>query len=442
MKRWLNDQAFRSILKNASYLGSSKAVGAVLNLVALALAGRSMTPALFGTLAVILAYVDGVSTVAEFQTWQTVVRFGTPALERGDIERFKDATRFSFALDLLAGTVGFIAAVVLLPFLGAAVGIDKHDTLIALAYCTLIPLTSPSTPVGILRALDRFDLLAAQKIVQPLLRAIGGAIAFYFDLGLAGFAASWYFANVVGDGCLWVFTLAEFRRRNIRGALRPSLFAAPRRIGDAWNFAWTTSFTFSIQSTWGPGANVLVGIMLGPAPAGLFKIATSFFDAAGKPAGFLDQSFYPEIMRLDPTSKRPWKLALRTSATVGLLALVLVGVFLIGGKPLIVAIFGNRYDQAYDLLRIMLIALLVTTTTFPMNSLLYMASRQRVVLAAQAIATVGYMGLLIGFSLAFGFIGVAFAYVAGQLLNAVCLLVPTVTTYRHRADLRKMSASE
>lgn len=439
MSRWLNDQAFRSILKNASYLGSSKAVGALLNLAALAFAGRGMTPALFGTLAIILAYVEGIVNVAEFQTWQTVVRFGTPALEKGDVERFKDATRFAFALDLVAGAVALLAAVALLPFLGSAVGIAKNDTLIALAYCTLIPITSPSTPIGVLRALDRFDLLAAQKIIRPLLRAIGGGIAYYLDLGLAGFAAAWYFAEAVGEGCIWFIMIHELRRRGIHGALRPSLLEVPRKIKDAWNFAWTTSFTFSIQSAWGPGANLLIGVVLGPTAAGLFKIASTFFDAAGKPAGFLDQSFYPEIMRLDPASKRPWKLAVRSSLTVGAVAIALAAVFYIGGKPLITAVFGNRYEEAYGLLQIMLVALIVSTTTFPLKSLLYMASRQRAVLVAQTAASIGYLVLLVVCMRAFGLPGVAIAYVCGQILRALCMLAPTLATYRHRADLKVAS---
>lgn len=439
MSHWLRDQAFRSILKNASYLGSSKAVGAVLNLAALAFAGRGMTPELFGVLAVILAYVDGVSTVVEFQTWQTVVRFGTPALASGDLERFKDATRFSFALDIVAAVVAFVGAVILLPLLGHAVGIARSDLFIALVYCTLIPISSPSTPIGVLRALDRFDLLAAQKIVRPLLRAIGGAIAYFMGWGLAGFAAAWYIAEAVGEGCIWFIMARELRRRGIRGALRPSLFKAPRQIRDAWNFAWTTSFSTSIQSVWGPGANLLVGIVLGPTAAGLFKIADSLFRAAGRPAGFLDQSFYPEIMRLDPASKRPWKLALRSSAMVGGIAIALAAVFFIGGKPLIDLVFGHKYDGAYDLLQVMLLALIVSTIAFPLKSLLYMASRQRAALIAQIIATAGYMALLFVSMLAFGLIGVALAYVGGQVLQALCMLVPTLAAYRHRAELHMVT---
>lgn len=53
MRHWFADDAFRAILRNASNLGSSQLAGALMGLVALAFAGRGLSPALIGTLAVI-----------------------------------------------------------------------------------------------------------------------------------------------------------------------------------------------------------------------------------------------------------------------------------------------------------------------------------------------------------------------------------------------------
>lgn len=53
-----------------------------------------------------------------------------------------------------------------------------------------------------------------------------------------------------------------------------------------------------------------------PAAAGLFKIAMTFFDAAGTPAGLLGKA-YPEVMRLDPRTTRPWLLGVKSAFTGG-----------------------------------------------------------------------------------------------------------------------------
>lgn len=442
MKHWWSDGAFRAIVRNASYLGSSNLVSALLGLLALACAGRGMSPTLFGTLVVVQAYAKTVSDIAKFQTWQFVVQFGTPALVRKDIDRFRDVTGFSFGLDLASGAVAFVAGVILLPLLSHAIGITPADFWWALGYCTLIPTLTAATPTGILRAIDRFDLIAVQQAVTPLLRAIGSVIAYFADLGFPGFIATWYVSSLVGDAALWLFAMRELRRQNIDHALRPGLFGPARRLRGAWDFVWTTNFAHSIWSARNAGSNVLVGIMLGPAAAGVFKVALTFFDAAGTPASLMQKSFYPEIMRLDPSSTRPWKLGVRSAALAGALGILVALLVIIVGKPLISAVFGQQYIEAYSLLQVMSAALIVSMAGFPLESLLYIARRQRAALVAQALAAITYVLLLIGLTYYVGIMGAAIAYFVGQCLEAIFSLIPTVAAYRNRQSLTHYTGSE
>jgi O-antigen/teichoic acid export membrane protein len=435
MKRWFTDSAFRAILRNASYLGSGKLAGALLSLIALACAGHQLTPVAFGLLAVIQAYAKGVSALVKFQTWQFIVGFGAPALVRDDADRFRDVVRLSFGLDLASGVVGMIAGMALLPFLAGWLGIDARDLPLALLYCLLIPVMTAATPTGILRTLDRFDHIAIQQMVTPLLTAVGGVLCYAAGAGFGGFLLIWFVAELVGDLMLWFYAARELRRRDIHGALRPALFAAARRIGGAWHFVWTTNIAHSIWSAWGPISNVIVGGVLGPAAAGLFKIASTFFDSAGQPAGFLEKSFYPEIMRLDPTSKRPWRLAIRMGLIAGGLGLAMALVILIGGAPLIALIFGKRYLEAFDLLRIMSVSLVIATASFPLESLLYMAGRPRAALVAEGSAAIAYAILLIPLAHGLGLTGVGVAYVGGMAMKALFTLAPTILAYRARHGL-------
>jgi O-antigen/teichoic acid export membrane protein len=435
MKHWFSDGAFRAIVRNASLLGSSNVVSALLGLLALACAGRGMTPELFGTLVVVQAYAKSVSDFVKFQTWQFVVRFGTPALARGDLDRFRDVTGLSFGLDLASGAVAFLGAVALLPLLSHAVGIKPEDFWWAMAYCTLIPTMTAATPTGILRSIDRFDLIAIQQAITPFLRATGCVIAYFAGLGFPGFLATWYLSNLAGDVVLWFFSVRELRRQNIHNALRPGLLVPARRIKGAWDFVWTTNFAHSIWSARNAGSNVIVGIMLGPTAAGLFKVAMTFFDAAGTPASLMQKSFYPEIMRLDPASKHPWKLGVRSGILAGGLGILVALLVILVGKPLIVTVFGGRYLESYTLLQIMSGALVVSMAGFPLESLLYLASRQRAALVAQALAGVTYVALLVALTHYLGIVGAALAYLGGQCLDAGFSLVPTLSAYRNRHTL-------
>ena len=66
MKNWFSDGAFRTIIRNGAYLGSSNVVSALLGLIALSCAGKGMTPAMFGVLVIIQSYTKAIS---DFINW-------------------------------------------------------------------------------------------------------------------------------------------------------------------------------------------------------------------------------------------------------------------------------------------------------------------------------------------------------------------------------------
>jgi O-antigen/teichoic acid export membrane protein len=437
MKRWFADGVFRSVIRNAGYLGSGKLAGALLGLISLACAGHGLTPAVFGILMIVHTYATGAGALVKFQTWQFIVRYGAPALLRGDTRFTRDTIRFAFGLDIASGLVGMALAMIALPFLARRLGIEGENLVLAFAYCTLVPTMSAATAVGVLRLLDRFDLIGGQQVVTPIVRAIGAVIAYFAHLGFAGFVVTWYVADLAGDLFLWFLAARELKRRDMIDAFRPGLFATARRLPKAWSFVWTTNVAHSIYSAWGPLSNLVVATVLGPVAAGLYKIASTLMDSTSKPADLLSRGFYPEIMRLDPASKKPWRLGLRVSALSACIGIGLVLLVIVGGKPVIGFIFGKKYLEAFDLLQIMTWSLVVSTAAFPLESLLYMVDRQRTALAAQTASAVVYLGLLYGLTHALGLIGAGIAFLIGTILTGVFMLIPTLSSYRNRARYRQ-----
>jgi O-antigen/teichoic acid export membrane protein len=436
MKRWFADGAFRAVLRNAGYLGSGKLAGALLGLIALACAGRGLTPVGFGILMVVHTYASTAGALVKFQTWQFIVRYGAPALQRGDRRVARDAIRFAFGLDIASGLVGMVLAMAALPFLARLLEIEGRAFWLALAYCSLVPTMSSATAVGVLRLLDRFDLIGGQQIVTPVLRSIGASIAYFGDLGFVGFVVTWYVADIAGDLALWALATRELKRRDMLDAFRPGLFGTARRLPRAWGFVWTTNIAQSINSAWGPLSNLVVAGTLGPVAAGLYKIASTLMDSTAKPANLLSRGFYPEIMRLDPTSKRPWRLGLRVGALAACLGITVILLVMIGGKPVVAFIFGHKYLAAFGLLQIMTLSLAVSTAAFPLESLLYMVDRQRTALAAQTASAIIYLALLYLLTRWFGLNGAGFAFLIGTILTAVLMLIPTLVSYRDRANYK------
>jgi len=386
-------------------------------------------------LVIIESYCKVISNIVKFQTWQLIIKFGVPALSKGDTRRFCDVTNFSLGLDLSSGLLAMLIGMIALPFVSQLIGIAQQDLLLSLFYCTLIPFMVSATSTGILRAYDRFDLISIQQVFKPMVQALGSVVAWYWDLGFAGFIITWYLTSLSGNVFLWLAAVRELNKHNVQGALKPSLFVAAKKIKSSWSVAWTINLAHSIYSIRNIGSNVLVGMLLGPAAAGIFKIACSFFSAASTPSDLLEKSLYPEIMRMSPSSKKPWLLSARASlvaAGLGVIMLVLVSFV---GKPLIGFIFGEKYLHAYGLLHIMLWAVIISMAAFPLDSLLYMAHRHHADLVANIISTAGYLVSSIIFIKLYGIQGAAFGMVAGEVFNAVTKLVPVISAYKTRATL-------
>jgi O-antigen/teichoic acid export membrane protein len=428
MRHWFKDRHFRSVLKNSGYLAISKVVAAVAGIATLAFTGRGLGVTMFGMLILITSYTKAASGISNFQSWQLIVRYGGQALVPGESEEFKTSTGFAFALDVVSGVGGMIVAVLLLPFIGTRMGIDQQYIWLAIIYCTLLPTMGAATPVGVLRALDRFDLISWQGTTYPIARAILAGIAWSTQAPFEAYVAIWYVTDLGGDIYLWYLAWRELRRKGLLTGIRPTL--RPKSLPGAWGFAIHVNLTTSLTAIWGPIARLLVGAFLGPASAALFRIASSLADSAQKPADFLAKAFYPEIVRMDLASKHPWKLMLRSAALAGLAASAAILLLLIGGRSLVELLFGEEFLGAYPILMVLVLAPLIGIFSFPLPSMLYALDRPDAPFKARIVGTIVYLGLIAPLCLSFGVQGAAASFVLAYAAMALTLVLQLRIEYQ------------
>src|SRR3954452_6359503 len=257
MKHWFKDRHFRSLLKNSSYLGVSRIVAALASVATLAFAGRGLGVVMFGVLILITSYIKAVSGIAKFQSWQLIVRYGGHGVAHGDPEHFQIATGFAFALDLLSGFAGMIVGAAVLPFLARWVGIAHEYLWLALIYCTLVPLMSSATPDGVLRVLDRFDLISWSGTLMPISRAILAGVAFVSGASFAVYVGVWYVTELAGNIYMWYLAWRELKRHGLLEGITPTL--KPMGLSGAWRFAINVNLAGSVQAVWGPIGRLVVG---------------------------------------------------------------------------------------------------------------------------------------------------------------------------------------
>ena len=268
MKHWFKDVHFRSLLKNSSYLAVSKGVAAVAGIATLAFAGRGLGLELFGMLILIISYAkaaSGISQVPVVATDRPLWRTGAGnrrargiqsldrlclGARRRQRDRRDDCAAYCCCLSSEAGS-----------------GITEQYLGMAMLYCTLLPTMGAATPVGVLRALDRFDLIGWQGTSYPIVRAILIGIAWANSAPLGVYLAIWFATDLGGDVYLWFLAWRELRRRGLIKGIKPTL--RPATLPGAWRFAIHVNLTSSLTTLWGPIARLVVGGLLGPASARL-----------------------------------------------------------------------------------------------------------------------------------------------------------------------------
>ena len=427
MKHWFKDQHFRSLLKNSSYLAASRVVAAIASLATVSLAAHALGVLLFGALILITSYAKAVSGIAKFQSWQLIVRYGGRALQ-GEDDDFKTSTGFAFALDALSGVGGMLVAVALLPFIAGWVGIQPDQLWLAMLYCTLLPTMGAATPSGVLRALDRFDLISWQSTATPISRVILVAIAYALDAPFAAYVAAWYVTDLGGDLYGWFIGWRELRRRDLLQGIRPTL--RPHSLPGAWRFAIHVNLNASVQAVWGPIARLVVGGLLGPAGAALFRVASSLSESASKPADLLGKAFYPEVVRMDLSSKKPWKLMLRGTVLASGLALVAILILLLGGKPIVSFLFGREFLGAYDALVILMIVPFISVFSFPLPPMLYALDRPDGPVTARLVGSGVFFVGIAPLCWQLGVVGAAIALVLGSLATVAVMMFQLQREYR------------
>ena len=428
MRHWLKDDSFRSLVKNTSYLAVSKGVSAVAGIATLAFAGRALGLVEFGLLVLIASYAQAASGLTKFQSWQLIIRYSGEVMTGGEPAVFKRAVGFGLGLDIASGLVGMAGGMLLLPLIGPWAGIRGELIATAMIYCLLVPTMGAAAPIGVLRALDRFDLFGWQGTVTPIARAIFAGFGWWHGWSLPAFVAIWFATDLAGDLFLWFLAGRELKRRRMLDGIRPTL--SPRDLPGAWPFAIQVNVHSSLMSAWGPVARVIIGGLLGPASAALYRVASNLADSAQKPADLLAKAYYPEVVRMDLKTKQPWKLMLRGTAMASAFGVTAVLFVLVFGQWLLATMFGAEFVPAYPILLVLIGVPLLWMVGFPLTPMLYALDRPDVPLKARAVGTVVYLAIIAPLCWQFETAGAAFALLAGNLVIVALMMVQLRAQYR------------
>ena len=419
----------RRIFANTSLLLVAKIVAATLGLGTLIVASRALEPAMLGAVVFAHGYMLFFSEVGAFQSWQSIIRFGTVDVEERDIGRFGRLMKFAIKLDFVSALSSTVMAISLLGFalwLGQYLplperpggGLDEGELqLYTSLYCLLILFRQSGSSIGVFRLFDKFTVLAFKNIIMPTLRFAGALFAAAQGWGVVGFLVVWFSASFLSYMFLPTMGFLELRRRKLWPHVwkaKASLFR-PGREG-LWAFAIKSNVDSTLSAANNRLPIILVTAFFGQAFAAVYKIAEEVAKLLSEGFRLLDQVIYPELARMvaDGRIREMWRIVIRSSLFLLGMGVVLSVVVLVLGPETLARVFGEDFIESAPLAAVLVPAAALTGIVVPLFPLMFAAGRPERAIFSRSAGLVAYVVAFFGLSLWLGTMGAAWALVAGN----------------------------
>ena len=338
---------FSRILANTGWLLGGKGVGGILSLAYLAIVTRTLGVADFGRFALVLSAATVIKTVVSFDSWQIVVRYGQQHLTDGNGDALNRVLRFCILIDLASAAVGGLLAALIILLFGDLLELPPGMGVQAWLFCMVMMITIRSSPTGVLRLFDRFDSAAFAETMIPIGRMIGAGLALLLMPTITGYLIAWGLAELLCAISYWWLALRVGGGRIGHWRAGRAL-DAPRENPGIVGFLTATNLQTTLSSMGQQVAVLIVGLFVGPAGAGLYRLANQLANALTKISSLLSRSIFVELSRthashggeaLGALFRRTNRLALAAGAVIVMLIVTV-------GHPLLGLVAGKAFLAA------------------------------------------------------------------------------------------------
>jgi len=411
------------IFKNFGVVLRGRGIAAVCNTVALALMANALSPVEFGLVVLLHTYVLAIRGFLNFRTFEAIVKYGVPLHESGDNDGLRKLLRITTSVDVMSSIVATLLGVFAASMTGKFVHWDAQMVTIAGFYSLTMLTTATGTPNGVLRIYDRFDVLGTWYTISPAIRLFGVIIAWFYDAKMLVFVGIWA-AAFVFENC-WIYLRGH---REVHQNMSESIWRGfhPRELRETSpefrHFLGVVYWQTNVDMLPKHLAVLLAGGLLGPAGAGMFRLANDFSTILSKPGLMLREVLFPDLSRMLHNKEAGfYELGLRAVKIAGATGLLLVVLSIPLGAP-ILGIIGSDYTSAAPLLTLMLLAATFELAGSPLRAAAYALGGANTVLRIYALSSLVYLGLFYFLTLPLGLVGPGIAACIGGALTLVRLL--------------------
>lgn len=411
------------VLKNFGVVLRGRGIAAAFNLAATALMANALAATEFGLVILLHTYVLAIRGFLNFRTYEAIVRFGVPLHENGEAGELRQLFRTTTVIDVTSALAATLVGISAASFAGSMLHWDAEMISLAGLYSLVMLTTIGNTPNGILRLYDRFDALSVFYTVGPAIRMIGVAIAWTTGAGMHTFVAIWAAAFVLENTWLFIRGHVEFSRNSDGWIWKGGHWQEIRKTSHEFRHFiavvyWQTNIDLMPKHL----SVLLAGSMLGPAAAGMFRLARDFSSILSKPAMMLHEVLFPDMTRILHNGADGFhQLGYRAVKVAGAAGFLLVLLSIPAAGP-VLGIIGPEYTGAAPLLTLMLLAATFELAGSPLRAAAYAMGRVAQVLRIHLLSIVIYLGLFWLLTPVMGLTGPGVAACVGTLLTLLLML--------------------
>ena len=237
----------------------------------------------------------------------------------------------------------------------------------------------------------------------------------------------------------------SWRELSRRGLLAGFSWRGPLTEGmpGIWRFAWATNMSATLEVAFTHLITLMMGALLGPAQAGLWRVGAQIADAVAKPAKLLVPALYPELARLraEEGEGTMWRLARQVGVLGGAVGLALLAVATAAGEPLLALIMGREFAAAADVMTWQVAAAVIGIFALPLEPMLVSLGKAGATAWVRLAVSVLFLSALVPVVGRFGLIGAGAVVVGASValglgMGWILLRAPEA------GDLRKKSLAD
>lgn len=409
----------RARLVNIGHMLSGNAVSMVFGLISLAMAMRSLGPAEYGVLALVISYSRLIDRIVRFESWQPLIKYAA-AVEGPDAkQQLRQLYGFGLRLDMGACTLAAIIAVALAFAAQPVFGMSPEAFQLILVFSLALLLNPIGMPTAVLRFAGMFKTIAYVQALGNLLRIGLCAYGLAVDASVLFFAWVWVICQVSTTLIFLALAFIKLHQQGIGNPITVSVKGVTARFPGIWGFAWSSNLSMTIRSSSNDLDVLVVGWLADPTSAGIYYFAKRLAKAVQQINVQVQAVLYPDVARLwvQGAYRKFARATRQIQAFLGGCFLLALGFLYLFG-PLIIRLGpGTEYSAALPMLLIQIVAVGITTHAAPSRTALLAMGRQAYVLKVVLVATLIFHATLFLLVPRIGAMGANFAHV---LLAGIC----------------------